>query len=489
MKLYRTTWLALTFGWLAAVASAQNYALVDLTAGSPFQDTGAYGISQNGHVTGYGTNPVTQELHAFIYFNGTFQDLGDLGYVNGAQGSLINDNGQMSGVGYPESGYQCFLYSKGVAKTIGGNFTEPSGMNSVGDMVGRERRDDGGSDAFSYIGGNYTSLTNLISANGINDSDVYVGAIGYFWYHNGVHYVIPHGYIFLNGSYLDLGNIGGGVGGSTEAYSINKSNQVTGYSTAADGTVHAFLYSGDSMSDLGTFPPYYTYGTSINDSGQVAGNIEYFTGAPFSAFLYSNGVMKDLSSIVDSSGAGWSQLVAFQINNNGYIVGYGTLNNGTHGFLARPYYPISPLSYAIGAGKYVSGNAASLANADQNYLVVQAGPSFSNGAPPLSIVVTGTSSLANPADVRLQLTGHADSVDLAETVEFYDYVANGWVLVDSTTATMSDSNVTAIATNPARFVQSGTLQMKARISLKPSGPISKSPWSIFLDQAVWNVSP
>lgn len=79
--------------------------------------------------------------------------------------------------------------------------------------------------------------------------------------------------------------------------SINSSWQVTGYSPARADEDHAFVYSGGILTDLGTLGGDFSYGTGINDSGQVAG-ISYIDGPDgIRAFIYSNGVMKNLGTL------------------------------------------------------------------------------------------------------------------------------------------------------------------------------------------------
>jgi probable HAF family extracellular repeat protein len=48
---------------------------------------------------------------------------------------------------------------------------------------------------------------------------------------------------------IDLGTLGGS---RSDAHAINNRGQVVGHSSIANGTVHAFLYSGGKMQDLGT---------------------------------------------------------------------------------------------------------------------------------------------------------------------------------------------------------------------------------------------
>ena len=317
---------------------AQHYKITDLSVGSPLpMDSLAYGISGNGKVTGTGTDPNTGELHAFVYQAGVFQDLGDYGYLYGADGIRINDNGQVAGTGYGP-GYHAVLYSNGKVKALGsidGGSTSAWGMNNSGDIVGRGINGDGGGQGFSYIGGKFSAL-NVDIARGINDNDQYVGSMGYTWVYGGYLHEVEHAFVDNNGVNTELGDIGGGLRTNTEAFSINNSGKVTGYSTAADGTLHAFLFSNGVMSDLGGYQQFDTFGLSINNAGQVAGNIETPYGGQIDGFLYSNGKMNTLTDLLGPGGAAWSQLTINQMNDSGWIVGYGTIDGATHGFLAKP---------------------------------------------------------------------------------------------------------------------------------------------------------
>ena len=68
------------------------------------------------------------------------------------------------------------------------------------------------------------------------------------------------------------------------------------------------------VTDLGVLPGYdSSAATSINNKGQVAG-YEFTSTTPLHAFVWSDGVMTDLSS--------GSESVAFSINNNGQVAGY-----------------------------------------------------------------------------------------------------------------------------------------------------------------------
>jgi probable HAF family extracellular repeat protein len=320
-----------------------NYVMIDLAVNSPFPDAFAYGISQNGKITGTGTDPITSELHAWVYQGGVMQDLGDFGYPYGADGDRINDSGQIAATGYGP-GYQALLYSNGHVTHLGsidGGFSVGLSINNLGHIVGHAQNGDGGFQGFSYINGQFNALAVDI-ARGINDSDQFVGSVGFYWTYGGYVHSVEHAFSSSGGVVTDLGDVGGGTHTNTEAYAINNAGDVTGYSTAADGTQHTFLYSGGVMQDLGTIAPYYTCGISINSSRTILGTISTYVGGPVGAFVYSNGVMHDLQTLLGPSGAAWSQITPMQINDNGWIVGYGTINGNTHGFLARPVTAAHP---------------------------------------------------------------------------------------------------------------------------------------------------
>ena len=353
----------------SAAASAQTYSMLDLASLGPFPDAFAYGISQNGKITGVGTVPATGELHAFVLQNGVIQDLGMLGYPYGADGDAINNVGQVAATGYGP-GYKALLWTNGTVKKLGGGGnSEGLSINNLGHIVGKVQGDDGGLQGFLYSGGQMTPLS-LDIARCINDADQFVGSMGFYWTQGGVILSSEHAYLDSAGVITDLGSIGGGPKTNTEAFGLNSLGQVTGYSTAANGSRHAFMYGYGELADLGTIPPYDTIGVAINDSSQVAGNIVTFVGGQIGAFVYTGGAMHDLTDLLDASGAGWSQLLVTGMSNDGWIVGYGAINGETHGFLARPTGTWTPLGAGLagsvgvpllgGTGLQTGGSAASL---------------------------------------------------------------------------------------------------------------------------------
>jgi probable HAF family extracellular repeat protein len=146
-----------------------------------------------------------------------------------------------------------------------------------------------------------------------------------------------------DGSVHDLGNLGGSVntalpGVGNRALGINNQGQVVGGSTLPGNvTAHAFLWTREKgMQDLGTLPGDFNSGAlSINNKGEVVGVSNDQSGGA-RAFLWRNGVMTDLNTLVPPNSP-LNLLFAAGINDVGEIVGFAlTSTFDVHAFLATP---------------------------------------------------------------------------------------------------------------------------------------------------------
>jgi len=127
---------------------------------------------------------------------------------------------------------------------------------------------------------------------------------------------------------------------------MNASGDVAGSSTmpAAPGSVfetHAFLFHDGTLSDIDVWNSKESVANAINSHGDVVGfydspNFAVWESTIGEAFLYHDGAMFDLSSLLDESGDGWVLHSANGINDNGWIVGQGW----RHGFHEEPFLAI-----------------------------------------------------------------------------------------------------------------------------------------------------
>ncbi|MCI0539255.1 MAG: hypothetical protein L0Z50_28955 [Verrucomicrobiales bacterium] len=125
------------------------------------------------------------------------------------------------------------------------------------------------------------------------------------------------GFIWQNGTMVDLGNLGGTW---VLPQRINQRGQVVGFATLrGDGSFHPFLWNEGVMKDLGTFGGNDGQANAINDAGEVVGGAAVTSGG-FHAFLWKDGVKKDLGSLRQFS-------QALDINSRSEIV--GTTGDGT----------------------------------------------------------------------------------------------------------------------------------------------------------------
>jgi len=338
----------------------------------------------------------------------TLDDLGG----GSVSASAINDLGQVTGsADLPGNIMHAFITGPNGVNTfdlgsLGAN-SLGSDINLSGQVAGSFMAADGGHPMITGPNGvgmrDLGTLGGPGGATGINDFGRVVGtsytADGY-------------AHAFITGpdgeGMIDLGTLEGDY--NSYAADINNLGQVVGYSTNAYGSHHAFITGPDgvSMTNIGTLPGFWgSLGTGLNASGNVIGNLllptpegdyrQAFVTGPngigmttlgtlggkfavprdindagqiigFStlengeghSFLFVDGGMVDLSILDVVVSAGWTQLSAVGINNNGQIVGVGKLSDDPshlHSFLLsftpdtvfnpnpifRPELPLLPL--------------------------------------------------------------------------------------------------------------------------------------------------
>ncbi len=307
--------------------AAPHFTITDLGAlGSPDRLLSGWGINESAQVVGYSS--VGGLGVPALYTNGTVQSLGTLGgtrsprLVNNAYD--INNSGQIVGGAATSAGnLHAFLYSDGVMTdlgTLGGSNSWGSAINDAGQVAGRSWiTGDSAARAFLYSDGVMHNLGTLNAAthsvaSGINSHGQVVGQSG-------------NVFLYSDGVMHDLG--------PGQAYDINDNGMVVG--STFDGI--AAFYNDGTWHEIGTLGGRISEAIAVNNHGQIVGYSQVDTSSIKHAFLYSDGVMYDLNSLIDAS-PGWPLEFAFAINDRGQITGDG-------GFLLTPTPNPEPGSIAL----------------------------------------------------------------------------------------------------------------------------------------------
>ena len=113
---------------------------------------------------------------------------------------------------------------------------------------------------------------------------------------------------------------------------VNYSGQVVGnYTKSSTGASLAFLWQGGASKNLTSLS---SAANDINRAGQVVGWAKKSGGSPQFAFLWDPALgLLNLNELLIPPQPGWNLTEAVGINGNMQIIGTGTYQGETHGFL------------------------------------------------------------------------------------------------------------------------------------------------------------
>lgn len=148
---------------------------------------------------------------------------------------------------------------------------------------------------------------------------------------------------------------------------------------------------------------------------------------------------------------------------------------------------VAPTSLNLFRGIAISGGLGELATSDDQRYIVRNGLVANGGESPITLDLSATAPSATLGSLKFVLEGQASTTGLNQSIDLWDWTTSAWVTIDTRAATMNaDSAVVASASgNLSRFVQGGTLAVKARLRLRPAGLLNASTWQYRFDQAVW----
>jgi probable HAF family extracellular repeat protein len=265
----------------------------------------AFSVNNRGQVVGFSFNTIPDpfslaapgfypaQTRAFLWQNGTMQDLGTLG-GNDAAAFIVNERGQITGQSYtdatpnPVTGLPTadpFFWENGTMRdigTLGGTLGSPAAINNRGEVAGN-----------SNLAGDLTShpfrwteskgLQDLGTLGGDNGVANWINEVGDIAGKADLPGPAPQNHnavLWKNGVINDLGTLPGDS--CANAYYVNARGQVVGTSENRElcsipTGEHAFLWeNGGPMVDLNTLIPagsglQLTFAVAINDRGEIAG--------------------------------------------------------------------------------------------------------------------------------------------------------------------------------------------------------------------------
>ena len=332
-------------------ATTPEYIVIDLGAvddGNSF----AYALNNYGNVTGYAE--VDGNSHAFCWKCGEMTDLDPNGVLDNSVGRGINRSEQIAGHYYttsPTVDANAFMWEDYSFTDLGTPDSYPInayGINIEGQITGYYTLSAGGTRAFVWHNPpNDSPYWQDLNNSEISDANNFAFAInkhgdlaGYWENGQDKQGFISHKLVVKDvGQYTEDGNYYDTyLQGIQNTIDINDEPLAVGYYDH-NGTDKAIRYQNNDISALGSLGAGGSRAYSINAEGDVVGS------SAGKAFVWRDGAINNLNNhlALQSTDPDWWDLTdAYAINEEGQIVGFGTIDGNTHAFRLDPLpFPVT----------------------------------------------------------------------------------------------------------------------------------------------------
>jgi len=364
----RNRWIAGLFaiGLVACIAigastsgAQQLYRVTDLGTVDGMTASEPAAINNLGQIAG--TSSAGTIGCAFRYYRKSMEDMGgelSRGFAISGTGVVVGDFAQME----PSTPNHAALFTEGATIDLGvlpgALFSRANGVNSNGYVVGYSGSEFDSNNSRAFVWHRSTGMVDLGTLGGSYAQAMAVNDAGWVTGNSDVTLSNSIGarHAFLTQVWpgtgavkpmRDLGTLGGP---SSYGMAINMSNHVVGYSMLNNtNTVHAFLYNGGKLIDLGSLSPNvpgsdYSLAYGINNADQVVG-YSYVAVGDFqkqAAFVYGADrlqiKMVNLNEVIGPAAKEYWLFAATAINDHGQIVAcaYRGSDGFEHAVLLNP---------------------------------------------------------------------------------------------------------------------------------------------------------
>ncbi len=452
----------------AAQAAAPVYTVEDLGVLAPGDESTALAVNSTGKAVGR-SSPAGTVLKSVLWTTTTPTDLQTLVGKQTTTANGINDAGHLTAIG--------------INSTVGtAHYWNGTTFTDIGKL------------GLGVPGGSSGAIASI--GNAISNSDQVVGRAWASDTSTGTY----HAFSWQAGTLKDLGTLAGCTG--SEAYDVNSSGQIIGYSfgtclpeqavvwvtdSAAPVTINSILAAAGITENV-------RFATGINDSGMMLvqrvvssrGRCVIIGVAPTSftdigylgangafencapgkinnlgeavatqstspqstALLYSAGVLYDLNTVLEpTSAANWRLLTATDINDGGTIVGQGQINGELHAYRATR-------SGGAGGTISVSDSVGAVDDADLPFGLTTIGVGTIGTVTVLND--TGGDAVIDITDSPAAPFGIADPADCKVTLAAHDSCTITITFDPTSTTAASDTLTLSLAGTPKVVNMSGT---------------------------------
>jgi hypothetical protein len=142
-------------------------------------------------------------------------------------------------------------------------------------------------------------------------------------------------------------------------------------------------------------------------------------------------------------------------------------------------------------GLQIDGSIADVAASDDNYLKFRPGFTLNAQEPPVWLEFEAVSHTGHPQGIQYKIETNATTANIQQVVELYNFVDDMYESVDTRLSSVNNDSIVELDLKGgeiSRFVEQGTGIVRARMSWKAVGFIFQYPWTVNIDQVLWQIA-